>query len=164
MKVSEDRQKLVPLKVAKYAKPISSHNSKSRARQRRRIALHNSVREIASALNYMYDDKVGYERASVKRQLASAKRCRVPAVQSSVVRYLRERSQKAWCRGLLKPCESADRIGLRLYSTMVGAIERSIPLDPRREKFGLVEPGKVASAKMLKLLPGRLGELHSKNT
>lgn len=71
IKVSEDLQVLFSLETDKCAEPISSYRLTLRVRQVGRIEIHNSATKIASALNYIYEDKIVYERAIVNRKEAS---------------------------------------------------------------------------------------------
>lgn len=89
------------MKIEKCAKPISLRCSRYRARQSKIIAVYNSVRNIASSLNYVYDEGIGYECALVT---VSAEKSTVPVVQDSAAEYRRERSQNECHQGFLKPC------------------------------------------------------------
>lgn len=161
IKVSKDLWDLFPLKIDKRAEPISLYSSAFRARQAKRIEAHKNVRRMALALNYKYDDKIGYESATVNSKIASTERNRVSAFPYSVIGNLKGRSRKMWRRRFLKLCESAERIGLWTYGLMVKMTERPISWDLTGKKIGFAEPGTVASAHMLKLLPGRLRGLYS---
>lgn len=44
--------------------------------QAKRKEVHDVVRQIASALHCMYDDKIGYERILVNRRIVSLERAR----------------------------------------------------------------------------------------
>lgn len=52
--------------------------------------IRNSVRRIASVLNYMYDNVLSYERALVNSQIPSAQRRQVSAVQEQVIGTLKD--------------------------------------------------------------------------
>lgn len=86
--ISEDRWNLFPLKTDKCAKPIGSRSYTFRARKARRLEVHKCVIKMASALNYAYDDKIGYERETVNSKIASLEGSRVSAVQGRRTRYL----------------------------------------------------------------------------
>lgn len=54
---------------------------------------------MVSVLNYMRDEKVGYENDLVNSVVPSAVRYKLLAVESSLVEYRTERRQETWCRG-----------------------------------------------------------------
>lgn len=57
--------------------------------------MYDGVRKIASALNHLYLDKIGYGRDLVNRPIASSERSRLLVVQDRVVGYVEELSRKA---------------------------------------------------------------------
>lgn len=160
IKESEGHFDLFPLKIDKGTEPISSRISRFKGRQAKRIEVHNSVGKVVSALNYMYDDRIGYKGAIVNNKIALSEKSEVPGVQDKVIGYLKERRGEAWHRGLLKCFESAECIGLWTYAPMVRTIERPISLDPSGKKIGLTESGTAVSVKGLKLLSSGLRELY----
>lgn len=85
-------------------------------------------------------------------------KCSVFVVQDTSVEYVRERIQEAWHQGLLKPCESADRIELGIDALIVRVTEGPILLDPSGKKIGPPERDTTASIVVRKLLPGMLQE------
>lgn len=93
--MSEDLRILFPLKIEKSAKPISSCSSKFQARQAKRIEVHKLVRKTGSALSYMYEDNIGFERVVVNSKIAASERSRVSAVQDRMMGYSEERSRKS---------------------------------------------------------------------
>lgn len=126
--------------------------------EEKKIEAQNSVRNVPSAQNHMYEEKIGYEEAVDYSKIASPKRSRVLTVQDKVIKYFNERNRKASVRGVLKPSESAEWIGPRTYALMARTNERPIPLDTDG-KNGLPESETAASVDMLKSIPGRLLEL-----
>lgn len=92
---------------------------------------------MAAALNYLYDAKIGYERAIVNGKIESARRRSVLAVQENVVGYLEELCRESWRRDFLKCCKSADRIGLETDAPMVRGSEEPIPFDASGRKIVL---------------------------
>lgn len=47
--------------------------------------MHNGVKQIASAQNYMYDDKIRCKRAFVNNKIDSSERIRILVAQDRVV-------------------------------------------------------------------------------
>lgn len=71
-KVAEDLLDLFPLKTDKRAESNSSQSSRFRSGKPKRIEVHSNVREMTSPLNYISNDIVGYERATVNCIKASS--------------------------------------------------------------------------------------------
>lgn len=159
-KVSEDNRDLFAMKANKCAESIRSRSSRFRARQAKRMEVHNSVRKKASSLSYMYNDTIGYERAVLNIKIGSSKGSSAPAVQYRVIGYRKERICGTWFRGFLKSRESLERIGLETYASIDSTTERLIPLDPTGKKTGFPVPGPAASMNMLEIRPSRLRELY----
>lgn len=91
-KVDEDRRDLFPMKFDKCAKYIRSRSSRLRDSQAKRKGVHNSVKKLDSALNYIFDGRIRYERSKVSSTIASSERVRVPAVRDRVIEYVEDRS------------------------------------------------------------------------
>lgn len=66
------------------------------APRKQRVQKCTTELKMASALNYPYDDKIGYEWSQVIRQIALSGRTKILAVQYRVVGYLKERRHKVW--------------------------------------------------------------------
>lgn len=99
-----------------------------------RTEVHDSVRKLPFTLNYMYEDKIGYEKAVLNSETASSKRSGVLAVQGKAIVYLKKQSRDAWCRGFLNPYESVERIGLGTYAPIARKTEAPIPMDTAGKK------------------------------
>lgn len=69
-------------------------------------------------------------RAIVNSKVASSEGSRVSAVQNRAIVKLKERRPEVLSRGFLRPCDSAERTGLRTYALMVRKTKELITLDP----------------------------------
>lgn len=125
--------------------------------------MHNGVKKLPSALNYIYDDKIQYERALANSQIVSLERSKVPAVQHRVVGYLQERSRKARSRGFPKPCEAAERTGFVAYDRMFRITEGPIPFERTGKNIVLPDPEPAGNMDMFNRLQSTLPELYSRN-
>lgn len=94
-KVIVDRPGPFQIKIDKYGEPTNLRNSKSRARQEKRIEELNSVRKMESTLNFMHENKRGYEIVVFNSKRAPSEGSSVPAIQRMVMGYYKDCSAKA---------------------------------------------------------------------
>lgn len=152
IKVCENFRVRFLLKFEKCVERISSRSNRLGTKRTKKVEVHNGLRKLDSAWNYVYENKTGYKIASVISMIAFAERSRVPVVQHIVVEYVKERSCESCRRGFLKPLASADRIGLRAHASMVRVAEKPTPLESTSTKSGLSKPETTSSVELRKLL------------